>query len=165
VVIKFTSSFNYSSLTNFFHPPNLWLFQTFPTPHLKFEKINLAHVAHTLFNMAYFNSFQSSPAFPDHPPNYRPPRARQCFAWTVNLNVLVRIHFSCLGTITKQFLSTELESCANVRTDQAQNKMFWMTYRHNRHSNTCRDSDSRCERFTHSHLLFKKIKTTFSNAA
>lgn len=60
----------------------------------------------------------SSPHPFSWPPSNNPPQPRACqlFAWAVNQNFLVRIHFSCLGTITKEFffLSTDLVPCANV---------------------------------------------------
>lgn len=48
----------------------------------------------------------------------------------VNLNFLGQIHFSCLGTFTKQFLSTDLAPCANVSMDQVHNEMLWLKQPH-----------------------------------
>lgn len=90
-----------------------------------------AHSLHTLSLWLISLSTLPSPAFPDHSPTtHHHPQACQLFAWAVNLNFLVQIHFSCLGTLTKQFLSTDLVPCANVSTDQAHNEMFWMKQPH-----------------------------------
>lgn len=96
-----------------------------------------------LFQSSLFH-FQPSLAFPDHPPttNHHQ-QACQHFAWAVNLIFLVQIHFSCLGTITKQFLSTDLAPCANVSRDQAHNEMFWMKLPH-----------IKTEIYTHAHIPF-----------
>lgn len=106
-----------------------------------------AHAAHLCFTLSVqliiFSTFPSL-AFPDHPPttNHHQ-QACQHFAWAVNLIFLVQINFSCLGTITKQFLSTDLAPCANVSRDQAHNEMFWMKLPH-----------IKTEIYTHAHIPF-----------
>lgn len=73
----------------------------------------------------------------------------------VNLNFLGQIHFSCLGTLTKQFLSTDLAPCANVSTDQVLNEMLWLKQPHIETPNqTCTDN-------THSFLFMQICKETF----
>lgn len=95
----------------------------------KFLVMLLIHSTHFHSGLFLFQLYPPlpSPAFLDHPPTaHHHPQACQLFAWAVNLNFLVQIHFSCLGILTKQFLSTDLVPCANVSTDQAHNAMFWM---------------------------------------
>lgn len=112
-----------------------------------FKKRVSAHAAHLRFTLSVqlisFSTFPSL-AFPDHPPttNHHQ-QACQHFAWAVNLIFLVQIHFSCLGTITKQFLSTDLAPCANMSRDQAHNEMFWMKLPH-----------IKTEIYTHAHIPF-----------
>ena len=88
---------------------------------------------------------------PPPPPTH--PQACQLFSWAANLNFLVQIHFSCLGFLTKHFLSTDLVPCANVSTDQAHNEMFWMKQPHIQTENQTH-TRTPTDTHTHTYLCF-----------